>query len=140
MARGRPRVDAGPVTSPGARFARALAAKDVDALRGVLSDDVDFKGLTPRRFWEAGGPDEVLDVLLGHWFEEQDRIDELAEVLEDAPVGDVSHVAYRLRLTTPDGPHTAAQHAYYRADGDRIGYLRIMCSGFRPTSDQTPGD
>ena len=35
-------------------------------------------------------------------------------------------------VTTPDGPHAVAQQAYYRVDGDRISYLRVMCSGFRP--------
>lgn len=134
LAPGGARVDAGPVISPGARFAQALAAKDVHALRAVLTDDVDFLGLTPRRLWEGGSPDEVLEVLLGHWFEDEDRIDALEEVQEGEPVVDTAHVAYRLRITTPTGPHVAAQQAYYRADGDRIGYLRVMCSGFRPAT------
>jgi hypothetical protein len=35
------------------------------------------------------------------------------------------------RVTTPDGPHLVEQQAYYSAD-DRIHYLRVLCSGFRP--------
>lgn len=119
------------MTSLGARFAAAVAAKDPDAVRAVVARDVDFLGLTPRRSWEASSADDLVAVL-GQWFEPQDRVDEVEEVVEAAPVVDTHHVSYRLRLTTPDGPHEVAQQAYYRTDGDRIAYLRVMCSGFRP--------
>jgi hypothetical protein len=115
----------------GARFAEALAGKDTAALADLLTPQVDFKGLTPRRFWEASTPDEVLGVLFDHWFEQQDHIDALLEVTDGEPVGDVSRVGYRLQVTTPDGPHLVEQQVYYRAD-DRIHYLRVVCSGFRP--------
>ena len=48
--------------SLGLRLARAIADKDEAALRGVLADDVDFRGLTPGRTWEASSPDEVVDI------------------------------------------------------------------------------
>ena len=32
----------------------------------------------------------------------------------------------------PQGPHAVEQQAYYRAAGDRISFLRVMCSGYRP--------
>ncbi len=120
-----------PMTSLGARFAAAVAAKDPAAVRALVADDVDFKGLTPGRFWEGSTPDELVTVL-AQWFEPQDHVDDLVEVVESAPVADTQHVSYRLRITTPDGPHAVAQQAYYRAEGDRIGYLRVLCSGFRP--------
>jgi hypothetical protein len=115
----------------GLRFATALAAKDVDAIRGLLAEDIDFKALTPRKFWEATDPDAVIDVLLGNWFQPDDHIDALVDVTEDA-VEDTGRVGYRLAITTPDGPHTLEQQAYYRTDGDRIGYVRLVCSGYRP--------
>lgn len=120
-----------PMTSLGARFAAAVAAKDPAAVRALVADYVDFKGLTPGRFWEGSTPDELVTVL-AQWFEPQDHVDDLVEVVESAPVADTQHVSYRLRITTPDGPHAVAQQAYYRAEGDRIGYLRVLCSGFRP--------
>lgn len=123
--------------STGTRFADALARKDTTALRALLAPDVDFLGLTPRRLWEAGTVDGVLDVLLGNWFAEQDRIDSLVQVTEGEPVADTRHVGYRLAITTPDGPHTVEQQAYYRVDGDRIGYLRVLCSGYRPVTGST---
>jgi hypothetical protein len=115
------------------RFATALAGKDSAALRKVLAPDVDFKGLTPRRFWEATDVDEVLDVLFGNWFEKQDRIDGLIEMSTDHPVEDTAHFSYRFAVSTPDGPHVVEQQAYYRAVDGQISWLRVLCSGFRRT-------
>jgi hypothetical protein len=118
--------------TPGHRFATALAAKDAAALRDVLDQDIDFRALTPGREWAAASPDEVLEVLFGHWFEDDDRIDRLVDVAEGAPVEDTGHVAYRFAVTNPAGTWTVEQQAYYRSEGDRIGYLRVLCSGYRP--------
>ena len=118
--------------SIGRRFATALAAKDIGALRNTLADDVDFKGLTPGRLWEAVDAEGVVRVLLGSWFEDDDTIDEVIEVTDGAPVEDTGRVAYRLRVSNPSGVHTVEQQAYYRLDGGAISHLRVMCSGFRP--------
>ncbi|MBS2939225.1 nuclear transport factor 2 family protein [Nocardioides sp. J2M5] len=115
----------------GSRFAHALAVKDRDALRALLADDVDFKGLTPGRLWEATGPDEVLEVVLGSWFEDSDSIERVVEVSDGDTVADTAHVSYRFDLRNPDGDFVAEQQAYYRG-GDAIEHLRVMCSGFRP--------
>jgi len=120
------------MTEVGRRFAEAIAGRNEHALRALLADDVDFKGLTPRRFWEATSPDEVTDVVFGNWFEEQDRIDAVAVLDEGDDVGDTHRVAYRFDLTTPDGPHVVEQQAYYRERDNRLVYVRVVCSGFRP--------
>ena len=114
----------------GTRFARAVAAKDEAALRAVLADDVDFRGLTPGRTWEGTGPDDVVEAVFGSWFEESDRI-ERADVADGADVADTAHVTYRFDLVNDDGEFVAEQQAYYRG-GETIEHLRIMCSGFRP--------
>ena len=121
--------------SLGRKFADAVARKDTAAVTALLAPDIDFKGLTPRRIWEADTVAGVLDVLFGNWFPEQDHIDGV-EITEGDTVADTRHVAYRLALATPDGPHVAEQQAYYRTDGERITFLRVMCSGYRPA---TPG-
>lgn len=118
--------------SLGRRFAEAIAAKDSEALRSVLSPDLDFRALTPRKFWEAADADEVLEIVFGSWFEESDHIDELVEVTDGEDVEDTHRVGYRFAITNPDGAHTVEQQTYYRAEGDRIDYLRVVCSGFRP--------
>jgi hypothetical protein len=50
--------------TPGESFVRALVAKDADALKGVLSPDLDFKALTPGRFWESDSAGSVVDEIL----------------------------------------------------------------------------
>ncbi len=55
--------------SLGAAFATALAAKDFGAIRAMLHPEIDFRGLTPSRDWEASDPDAVIDSVLRQWFE-----------------------------------------------------------------------
>lgn len=118
--------------SAGKTFATAIAARDSEALRSLLAEDVSFKGLTPGRVWEAEDSEGVVDILLGSWFEPHDQIDEIVTLEDGEPVADTEQVTYRFNMTTPDGPRTAEQHVFYRADGDRITYARAICSGFRP--------
>ena len=119
----------------GERFARALSKKDRAGLLEVLDPEVDFRGMTPGNFWEASSSTALVDVLLGRWFEEHDHI----EALEDVRTGSVvdrDQLSYRFRMRTPDGAYLVEQQAYVGlADGDRIGWLRIMCSGFRPIAE-----
>ena len=42
--------------SLGPRFVAALAAKDHAELASLLHPGVDFRGMTPGRFWEASTP------------------------------------------------------------------------------------
>jgi hypothetical protein len=116
----------------GESFARAIAAKDAAALRAVLSDVVDFQALTPgRHFQAATGTEAAVEIILGRWFAPA-RIDQLCSVA----VGEVAgrgHVAYRLRVRAWDGDYLVEQQAYYDTDGDgRIGWMRLLCSGYRP--------
>ena len=115
----------------GTRLAHAIAAKDEAALRGLLADDVDFKGLTPGRVWEGTGPDDVVEAVFGSWFEPADTIERVVDVSERDPVADTAHVSYRFDLSNATGTYVAEQQAYYRG-GETIDHLRIMCSGFRP--------
>ena len=114
----------------GSRFAHAVAARDEAALRALLADDVDFRGLTPGRTWEGTGPDDVVEVVFGSWFEQSDRIERVLDVSDGDDVADTSHVSYRFDLANDDGEFVAEQQAYYRGD-ERIEHLRILCSGFR---------
>lgn len=119
----------------GERFARALAAKDRAALLDVLAPEVDFKGLTPRRFWEAATAGELVDgVLLGQWFEPSDEIESLDEV-GAGRVADAERVAYRLRVASGGGTYAVEQQAYYTVENGRIAWLRVLCSGFRPIEE-----
>jgi hypothetical protein len=117
-------------TQLGERFARALAAKDAAALKDLLAPTVDFRALTPGRAWENHDAVAVVDeVILGTWFAPDRSITDVLAVGCDE-VGPVQHVSYRLRATLPDGDHVIEQQAYLRTDGERISWLRILCSGF----------
>ncbi len=67
----------------GTAFAEALAAKDHDRLRALLAPTLDFRGLTPRRSWEAAGPEQLIADVLSIWFDEDDEIEELERVETD---------------------------------------------------------
>ncbi len=118
--------------TPGDAFVGAVATRDVPALRGCLAPDVDFRGLTPGRSWEASSPDEVVDVVLGHWLAESDRITSVDRVEHGDAVGDVRRLAYRLSLVNDAGPHVVEQQVYYKVRDGRLAYLRVVCSGFQP--------
>lgn len=119
-----------PQVSLGERFARSLAEKQFDAVAALLSPGVDFRALTPGRAWEAGSPEEVV-AILGRWFEPGDHITAL-ERLECDAFADRERVGYRLAIDNDEGSHLLEQQAYIAADGERIGWLRILCSGYRP--------
>ena len=62
------------MTTLGERFVRALAAKDFAGVAAVAHPEVDFRGMTPGRFWEATGRDQVIEQVLKQWFEDQDQM------------------------------------------------------------------
>ena len=121
------------MSTVGERWVSAIAARDRAGLAALLTDEVDFRGLTPRKAWEGTTPADVVDVVLGTWFSDGTSIDDIEQVTTD-DVADTHRIGYRFRTTTADGPHLIEQQAYYRDDGDRIDYLRIVCSGYRPVS------
>ncbi|MFN8111990.1 MAG: hypothetical protein U0R51_02195 [Solirubrobacterales bacterium] len=116
--------------SAGRRFAEALGRKDFERIAGLLDPAIDFRGLTPRRNWEAANPEEV-DAILRQWFEPSDEIEEIVEI-EEGGVSDRGRVAYRFRGTGEDGPFIVEQQAYFTERDGRIDWIRIVCSGFRP--------
>ncbi len=112
-------------------WARALAAKDFDAARDLLADDVDFRALTPNRFWQETSAEGVAANVLPVWLEDSDEVETLDSV-EAGEVADTGRVRYRLTVSNPEGRFVFEQEAYLRVDGERIAWLRILCSGFRP--------
>ena len=115
----------------GRRFAEALAAKDFDGIADLFDPEVDFRGLTPSRSWEAVGPKETIDEILTSWLDESDQVDELVSV-ETGTFADRSTLSYALRGHNEDGPFTFQQQAYFTERDGRIDWMRVVCSGFRP--------
>jgi len=122
-----------PETTVGAEFARALGAKDYSRIRELMDPEIDFRGLTPRRVWEATDPDAVISTVLRQWFEDSDEIESLDQLETDAVV-DRERVGYRFSVRNPDGRFLVEQQAYISARGGRIVWMRVLCSGFRPVT------
>jgi hypothetical protein len=121
-------------TSLGEQFATALARKDASALKALLRADVDFRAMTPAKFWEATDVNVIVDdTILGKWFSPEREITEIVSI-DNGTVGELDRVAYRFKATLPDGDFVVEQQAYYRAEGDAMVMLRIMCSGFVPAA------
>jgi hypothetical protein len=119
------------MTTAGERFAQALGRKDQDALRELLADPIDFQALTPGRHWQAATGRQVAEeIILGHWFDAGDDIRELCSVATGQVV-DCEHVAYRLRVRTAGRDYLVEQQAYYRTEGPRITWMRVLCSGYQ---------
>jgi hypothetical protein len=126
----QPPTDSAPADL-GSEFARALAAKDTGRLLELMHPEIDFRGVTPNRFWEASDAEAALAVLLDHWFEDKDEIEALERVESDM-VADRERVGYRFSVTNPDGRFLVEQQAYLSDRDGRIDWMRVVCSGFRP--------
>lgn len=118
-------------TTLGTDFAQALAAKDRERLAELLHPDVDFHGLTPSRGWEARDRESLIEILLDAWFEDKDEIRSV-ESVETGVVSDRERVGYRFTVENPDGGFVVEQQAYLEPRDGRIGWMRVVCSGFRP--------
>lgn len=126
------RVGARPATRTlGGRLAAAIAARDAEALGELFTTLVEFRAVTPSRFWEAENPAEVVAIVLDTWFDPTKQITDLTFV-EDGRVGDVRRIGYRMAVTTGSGPTVIEQIAFYTERDDRIARLRLVCSGFQP--------
>lgn len=116
----------------GRRFAEALAQKDFDRIASeIVAPGVDFRGLTPRRSWEASSADQLVAEILSEWLEPTDHPDGLIDVELDK-FADRHRVAYSIRGHNDDGPFQFEQQAYYTERDGRIDWMRVVCSGFRP--------
>ncbi len=118
-------------TSLGEEFAQALSRKDFDGVTRLLHPQVDFRGLTPGRTWEASDASSVVENVLKSWFEPSDELERLVSTQTDA-FADRERIGYRLEGHNPDGPFVVEQQAYYEERDGRIGWMRVVCSGFRP--------
>ncbi len=117
----------------GGEFARALAAKDFDQIRELLHPEIDFRALTPKRHWEANDADSVISGVLLRWFEDSDEIQAI-ECLEGDSFADRERVGYRFSIRNPEGLFLIEQQAYLATRDGQIGWMRLVCSGYRPSA------
>jgi hypothetical protein len=118
-------------TTLGTDFAHACADKDGARIRELVHPEIDFKGLTPNRNWEAGDTDALLEILFDNWFEDTDEI-ESVEAVESDSFADRERVGYRFAVRNEDGLQLVEQQAYIGERDGKIGWMRVVCSGYRP--------
>ena len=99
-------------------------------MRALLHPDLDFRAMTPSKIWEAENPEDVIQAL-SVWFDDSDIIEGI-DALDTDRFTDRERVGYRLRVRNPDGLHLVEQQAYLTERDGQIGWLRIMCAGYRP--------
>ena len=127
-----------PDTSVGERFAQALLAKDWTRVENMVDPEIDFRALTPGRPWEAATRKDLIEDVFQQWFGPSDEIHEILAISTDRVV-DRNRVTYRFRLRNPDGDYVCEQTAYYDEAKGRITNLRILCTGFLPSTDDRVG-
>ena len=115
----------------GTDFAQSLAKKDFDHVAELLHPEVELRAVTPRKFWEADDPQTAISEVFRQWFGDADEIEELVKVESDA-FADRERVGYRLRVRRDGVMHLVEQQAYLSERDGRIGWMRIVCAGYRP--------
>ena len=113
-----------------ARFVRAIATHDQEALEECFAEDARFRALTPSGVEEYDDGASAAAVVTG-WFADAD-LDLLAE--SSASVGDRLHVSYRFAGTEEGKPFLVEQHVFCRVSSGRLTDVDLMCSGLRPSA------
>jgi ketosteroid isomerase-like protein len=124
-------------TSTVDEFLDAILARDFSRASRHLREDVDFRAMTPSRFWEASDPAGVEKVLRA-WFENPEREVERVEPIETGSVADTRRVGWRVHGQRAEGPFVYEQQVYVREQDGAIGWMRIMCCGPRPVEGAGP--
>jgi hypothetical protein len=111
-----------------------LARGEFTQVMEVLCPDIEFRALTPRRAWEAQTAEDTVGILRT-WFDEARVVDDVLGVRTDVVV-DRHCVTYRFAGEEAQRRFCVEQHAYYMARDGRIGWMRLLCSGFRPVDQK----
>ena len=125
------------VTTPAvaAAFADAIVARDVTAATALLHPEVDFRAMTPNRIWEANDPAGVEEVLRA-WLEDPDEEVHGVEATEPAAVEATQRVGWCVRVSDAEGMHVFEQQAYVREREGKVGWMRVICSGFNKLPEE----
>ena len=118
------------VTTPAvaAAFADAIVARDIAAATALLHPEVDFRAMTPNRIWEGGaaGAEEALR----RWLEDPDEEVHGVEATEPVTIEGTQRVGWTVRVSNDEGLQVFEQQAYMRERDGKVGWMRLMCSGY----------
>jgi hypothetical protein len=118
-----------------ASFVDAVVARDFAGARELLHEEIDFRAMTPNVIWEADGPADV-EATLREWLADPDEEIHSIEAVEPCVVEDTTRLGWIARGTNSDGHEMVfEQLAYAREREGKVGWLRVVCSGPRPTGE-----
>ena len=117
-------------TSLGVEFARAFCARDQERIRELVDPELDFRALTPNKYWESTDVDGLLEILFTRWIEDTDEIRGIEKIEHDS-FEDRDRVGYRFRVANAKGEYLVEQQAYVTERDGRIAWMRMVCSGWR---------
>ncbi len=112
-------------------FVDAVVARDFARARDHVHPEIDFRGMTPNRIWEADGPEGV-ERALRTWLDHADRQVERIAATENIEIEDTLRAGWRVQGGGTGGPFVFEQQAYARERDGQVGWLRVMCTGPRP--------
>ncbi|MBA2346672.1 MAG: hypothetical protein H0V81_00095 [Solirubrobacterales bacterium] len=112
-------------------FVEAVVARDFVRARDQLHPEIDFRGMTPNRIWEASGPQEV-EQALRTWIDNPERQVEHIAATDVTDIEDTMRAGWRVQGDGSGGPFVFEQQLYARERDGQLGWLRVMCTGPRP--------
>ena len=116
-------------------FVTSLATKDVDALGRLLTKDLRFRMILPSGPTAVVGASAAL-ARIASWFADADPI-EIETANSNEIVGRMV-LTYRFRVRRTGGWHLIEQHLMLDVSDGRISGIDLLCSGFRPITDDDP--
>jgi len=124
------------VTAPAvaSAFADAIVARDIQAATALLHPEVDFRAMTPNRIWEGGAAGA--EQALRKWLEDPDEEVHAVEATEPVTIEGTQRVGWLVRISDADGLHVFEQQAYMRERDGKVGWMRLMCSGFNKLPEE----
>ena len=118
----------------GDEFIASLAGQDFARIESIFEPQVRFRALVPARLCEGKTAGEATD-WLRRWFGDADEIQVLGSVADQT--FDRLHLNYRFRVhDVLNGWRVIEQQVYGKVQDGQINDLWLVCSGFRPDSEE----
>jgi hypothetical protein len=121
------------LTSIGQTYVDALASRDFGQIEKLLHPHMRFRGLVPPAVREGTTAEETLS-----WFRRWFAAAEVFALTQYSidQVVDRLHIAYRAHVRGQDGWRAIEQHLYCIVEQGLIIDIALLCSGFRPLSEE----
>jgi hypothetical protein len=109
------------------QFVHALGARDFAALESTFAPDIGFRALVPPGLREAHTRSEARQ-LYQRWFSDLQQFEMVGHTI--TPVGNRTHIGYRLLFTDEGVPKVNEQRIFVTTGPNGIEKLDLVCSGF----------